>query len=83
MSYSWQVRFVDANYTRIKKDTTERIEIADGVIMGIENGNRVTKKQWDRLGGLRNPHLYRKQSAGRWYYFATPEAVDWIKRNPE
>lgn len=30
---------------------------------------RITKRRWDRLGGLRNPSLYRKERGGRWYYY--------------
>lgn len=37
---------------------------------------RITKALWAELGGLRNPHLYRKQGRrGPWRYYATgPEA---------
>jgi hypothetical protein len=33
---------------------------------------RITKAEWTAAGGLRNPHLYRRQTpAGRWLYFRT------------
>lgn len=31
---------------------------------------RISKKEWDRLGGLRNPALYRTEVSGRWHYLA-------------
>ncbi len=31
---------------------------------------RITKREYDRLGGMRNSYVYRKQSkSGRWYYY--------------
>jgi hypothetical protein len=30
---------------------------------------RITKAEWVRLGGLRNPRLYRMNRGGRWYYY--------------
>lgn len=33
-------------------------------------GARITKKQWQRLGGLRNGDLYRVQApSGAWRYY--------------
>jgi hypothetical protein len=29
---------------------------------------RITKSEYDRLGGMRNARLYRKEQGGRWYY---------------
>ncbi len=34
---------------------------------------RITKKEYVRLGGMRNPRLYRKQINGRWYYYKEEE----------
>lgn len=30
---------------------------------------RISKREYDELGGMRNPRLYRKQIGGRWYYY--------------
>lgn len=30
---------------------------------------RVTKKEWDARGGLRNSACYRIERNGRWYYY--------------
>ncbi len=30
---------------------------------------RITKAEWDRLGGLANSDLYRKERRGRCYYY--------------
>lgn len=30
---------------------------------------RITKAEWQALGGLRNSNLYRVQRNGRWYYY--------------
>lgn len=30
---------------------------------------KITKAEWDRLGGLRNSQLFRAQKAGRWHYY--------------
>lgn len=34
---------------------------------------RISKAEWTRLGGLRNPRLFRKaDSGGRWRYYSAP-----------
>lgn len=30
---------------------------------------RITKKEWDALGGLKNSDLARVMHGGRWYYY--------------
>lgn len=31
---------------------------------------RITKREWQALGGLSNSNLYRRQAkCGRWYYY--------------
>ena len=30
---------------------------------------RIPKKEWQRLGGLANPRLYRKEMGGAWSYW--------------
>ena len=33
---------------------------------------KVSKKEWYKMGGLRNPNLWRKQRKGRgWEYYVT------------
>ena len=34
---------------------------------------RITKRQYDRLGGMRNARLYRNEKGGRWYYYYKAE----------
>ena len=38
-----------------------------------ENDMRITKRQYDRLGGMRNARLYRNEKGGRWYYYYKAE----------
>lgn len=38
---------------------------------------RITRAEYDRLGGMRNPRLYRAERSGRWAYFATEGAESW------
>jgi hypothetical protein len=32
-------------------------------------GERISKKEWTGLGGLKNSDLYRVQRNGRWFYY--------------
>ncbi len=35
-----------------------------------DNRRKITKREWQALGGLRNSDLYRVQRNGRWHYYA-------------
>lgn len=39
------------------------------IIIGGETDMKITKKEWVRLGGLRNTNLYRNQVGNRWVYY--------------
>jgi hypothetical protein len=34
---------------------------------------RITKAEYVKRGGMRNPRLYRGQRGGRWYYYEAEE----------
>jgi len=38
---------------------------------------RITKSEYDQLGGMKNPRLYRLFKASRCYYYASEGAYTW------
>lgn len=38
----------------------------------MASGARITKAEWQRLGGLSNPKLYRRMVGGKWQYYKLP-----------
>jgi hypothetical protein len=41
---------------------------------------RITKREYDAFGGMRNPRLYRRQHrSGRWQHYAAEGAKDWAR----
>lgn len=37
--------------------------------MQVGSSLRITKREWQALGGLANPRLYRRMRSGSWRYF--------------
>jgi len=71
MSGQWLHCDIDARSVRSRLQAIYQIPRKAGAEM------RITKSEYDQLGGMKNPRLYRLFKASRCYYYASEGAHTW------
>ena len=68
---------------RVRTLTTSETTTSENPAGIRAQGTRITKKEWQALGGLSNPHLWRRQSSnGSWRYYKESGSWSQVKANP-